>query len=316
MTSDPASEGLATHLGHNTYLIDAQIGGQPRTTGCYVIMGDKPALIETGPSTSAPRLQAALDLLGVGPDELATIVVTHIHLDHAGAVGDLAKAFPAAQVLVHPRGARHLIDPTRLMNSAERVYGPTLDRLFGRLVPTPNERVTAVEDGHRLQIGNDRTVLLRHAPGHALHHLVLLDEATGDLYTGDAAGMFVPETATHKPTTPPPEFDFAETMRSIGLFRSMRPTRLLFTHYGPGLSAEDDLEAAEAEIRFWLDQVRAARAQGATPQQLLALVGQATDRRYRTLTESPYHQKWEALSSTQANVDGIVRWLETTEGRQ
>ena len=133
--------------------IDTLLGGWQRVTAGYLIEGPAPVLIETGSQTSVPVLLAALGQIGVGPAELAGVAVTHIHLDHAGGVGDVARAFPAATVYVHEKGARHLADPTRLIDSAARVYGPLLDSLYGRLDPTPAERLHVLEDGEEIEVG-------------------------------------------------------------------------------------------------------------------------------------------------------------------
>src|SRR5438270_12744019 len=133
-------------LGSDVYMIDTAMSGYSGITAAYAILGSRPCLVETGTATSAPVVREALAGLGVGADDLATIVVTHIHLDHAGGVGDLAAAFPSAEVVVHERGARHLVSPERLLASARRVYGDVMDTMFGELLPTPVERVRALGD--------------------------------------------------------------------------------------------------------------------------------------------------------------------------
>src|SRR6267154_131639 len=142
-----------TGLGHDVYEIDTRMAGYQGITAGYLILGERPCLVETGTAPSAPVVRDALAGLGIGPGDLATIVVTHIHLDHAGGAGDIAAMFPEAQIVVHQRGARHLADPSRLMDSARRVYGPALDALFGELAPTPAERIRAVEDRGSIDLG-------------------------------------------------------------------------------------------------------------------------------------------------------------------
>ena len=132
-----------TPLGHEVFQIDTRMAGYDGITAGYLIRGDRPCLVETGTAPSVPVVRDALASLGVGPADLATVVVTHIHLDHAGGAGDIAKMFPQAEIVVHERGARHLVDPGRLMDSARRVYGPELDELFGTLAPTPAGSVTS-----------------------------------------------------------------------------------------------------------------------------------------------------------------------------
>src|SRR5581483_871958 len=135
-----------TDLGHDVFQIDTRMAGYPGITAGYLIRSDRPCLVETGTAPSAPVVRDALAQLGVGAADLATVVVTHIHLDHAGGAGDIAAMFPAARIVVHQRGARHLADPSKLMASARLVYGDALDRLFGVLAPVPAGRIVALED--------------------------------------------------------------------------------------------------------------------------------------------------------------------------
>ena len=184
-----------TDLGNDVFMIDTRMGGYQGITASYLIRGSKPCLIETGTARSAPIVMAQLAALGIAPENLATIVVTHIHLDHAGGVGDLARLFPRAQVAVHEKGARHLADPAKLVASAHRVFGEVMDRLFGDLLPTPVDRISVLGDTGLIDLGDGRSLTTFHNPGHASHHVGLVDSLTGDLYTGDAAGVYIPETA-------------------------------------------------------------------------------------------------------------------------
>src|SRR5215472_15188681 len=190
MNDDAATSvdpGVITPLGHDVYQIDTQMAGYAGITAGYLIKSDRPCLVETGTASSAPVVTAALAALGVGPADLATVVVTHIHLDHAGGVGDIAATFGAAEVVVHEHGAWHLADPSRLMASARRIYGDELDDLFGELAPTPAERIGVVD------LGGGRKLDSHYSPGHAKHHIGLIDSVSGDLYVGDAAGLYMPE---------------------------------------------------------------------------------------------------------------------------
>src|SRR5207244_5890447 len=137
-----------------------------RVTAGYLIVGPDPVLVETGSQSSVDALLDALRELNVDAADLAGIAVTHIHLDHAGGVGDVAKAFPQATVYVHEKGARHMVDPTRLIDSAAQVYGPLLDDLYGRLEPTPKERLRILHDGEQISIGPKRTLTTVDSPGH------------------------------------------------------------------------------------------------------------------------------------------------------
>ena len=191
-------------LGHEVFEIDTRMAGHEKITAGYLIRTERPCLVETGTAPSARVVRDALAGLGIGPSDLATVVVTHIHLDHAGGAGDIAAMFPEAEIVVHQRGARHLADPSRLMDSARRVYGPALDALFGELAPTPAERIRAVEERGSIDLGGGRRLDSHYSPGHAKHHVGLIDSVSGDLYVGDAAGVFMEETKDLRPATPPP----------------------------------------------------------------------------------------------------------------
>jgi glyoxylase-like metal-dependent hydrolase (beta-lactamase superfamily II) len=169
--------------------VDTRPSGMEEVTAGYLITGSAPVLVETGSQSSAPTVLAALEDLGLGPHDLAGLAVTHIHLDHAGGVGDLARAFPNATVYVHEKGARHLADPTRLIASAAQVYGDLLDSFYGRLDPTPADRIHVLGDGEEIEVGPGRTLTAVDSPGHAKHHLALHDSDTGILFAGDAVGM-------------------------------------------------------------------------------------------------------------------------------
>src|SRR5215831_4208859 len=218
-----------TDLGNDVFQIDTRMAGYEGITAGYLIRGSRPCLVETGTAPSAPLVRDALAALGVEGADLATVVVTHIHLDHAGGVGDIAAMYPAANVVVHQKGARHLADPSRLMASARMVYGDALDVLFGRLAPVPADRIRSLDDVGTVDLGGGRRLDSHYSPGHAKHHVGLIDSASGDLYVGDAAGVYLPDTGDLRPATPPPDFDLSVALQSLRAFAALRPERLLFS---------------------------------------------------------------------------------------
>jgi glyoxylase-like metal-dependent hydrolase (beta-lactamase superfamily II) len=309
-------ESAVTDLGSGVYTIDTRMSGYSGITAGYLILADRPCLVETGTARSAPVVQEALASLGVGPADLATVVVTHIHLDHAGGVGDVARMFPAAEVVVHERGARHLVEPERLMVSARRVFGSLIDDVFGPLLPTDAERVQALGERGAVDLGGGRTLDSYYSPGHAQHHVGLVDSATGDLYVGDAAGIYIPETADLRPATPPPDFDLEVACASLRRFRELRPTRLLFSHYGPVRDVDATLDRSEEELRLWVELVRDARSQELDLDHAVAMVTERTRERYAAyLAAGGVAEKFETLNSTASNIVGINRWLDRVEGR-
>jgi glyoxylase-like metal-dependent hydrolase (beta-lactamase superfamily II) len=305
---------LIETLGDDVFHIDTRMGGYEGITSGYLIRGSRPCLVETGTARSADLVVRALAELGVGADDLATIVVTHIHLDHAGGVGDIAIAFPNAQVVVHERGARHLADPSKLMASAHRVFGDDMDRLFGDLLPVPAERLVTIGEVGSIDLGDGRRLEAFHNPGHASHHVGLLDSQTGDLYTGDAAGVYVPETADVRPATPPPDFDLALTLTSLSRMKDVQANRLLFSHFGPVTDVETTLERSEEELRYWVEVVEAVHAVEPDLDHAIAMVREKDRERHPDFyADADRVLKFDELSGVGANVHGIVRWLDNRD---
>jgi glyoxylase-like metal-dependent hydrolase (beta-lactamase superfamily II) len=298
-------------LGDDVFLIDTRMGGYTGITSSYLIRSSRPCLVETGTARSAAGVIASLSELGVGPADLATIVVTHIHLDHAGGVGDLAAAFPNAHIVVHERGARHLNDPTRLVASARRVFGDDMDRLFGELRAVPVERIVSVGEAGIIDLGDNRRLDAFHSPGHASHHVGLLDSGTGDLYTGDAAGIYVPEIADVRPSTPPPDFDLDLTLSTLRRMRAAGAARLLFSHFGPVSAVDDALERSEVELRYWVEDVAAAHEEAPSLEHAIAMVHtRDRERNADFYADDERVLKFEELSSVATSVKGVVHWLD------
>lgn len=301
-------------LGDDVFHIDTRMGGYAGITSGYLIRSGRPCLVETGTARSADLVVRALGELGVQAADLATIVVTHIHLDHAGGVGDLARAFPNATVVVHEKGARHLVDPAKLMASAHRVFGADMERLFGDLIPVPAERLATLAEVGTIDLGDGRRLDAFHNPGHASHHVGLLDTQTGDLYTGDAAGVYVPETADVRPATPPPDFDLDLTMASLQRMRDAGANRLLFSHFGPVIDVSDTLDRSEEELRYWVEVVAAVYEVEPNIDHAIAMVREKDRERHPVFYEDEDRVlKFDELSGVGANVHGIVRWLDTRD---
>jgi glyoxylase-like metal-dependent hydrolase (beta-lactamase superfamily II) len=215
--------------------------------------------------------------------------------------------------VVHERGARHLADPARLMDSARRVYGDALDRLFGRMAPTPAGRIRAVETHGSIDLGGGRRLDSHYSPGHARHHVGLIDSVSGDLYVGDAAGVYIPDTGDLRPATPPPDFDLATALESLRTFAALGPARLLFSHYGPVNDVPGTLARSAEELNVWVAETRRARDAGLDLDHAIARVRDRTRERYAVLGEGGDPElaaKFERLSGAGANVAGIMHWLE------
>jgi glyoxylase-like metal-dependent hydrolase (beta-lactamase superfamily II) len=305
-----------TELGHEVFQIDTRMAGYEGITAGYLIRGERPCLVETGTAPSAPVVRDALARLGIGAGDLATVVVTHIHLDHAGGAGDIAVMFPTAQIVVHQRGARHLADPSKLMASARQVYGDALDRFFGVLAPVPADRIVALEDTGTVDLGGGRRLDSHYSPGHAKHHVGLIDSDSGDLYTGDAAGVYIADTGDLRPATPPPDFDLETALASLRKFAALQPSRLLFSHFGPVTAVTQTLDRSEEEIKVWVEETRQARAAGLDLDHAVAMVRDRTMARYLALradADPALAVRFERVSGAASNVSGIMYWLDKAE---
>lgn len=222
----------AEQVAGGTWLVDLGFQGVPGTIGAFLLAGDgELALVETGPTTTIEALRAGVAETGHSLEDVSRLIVTHIHLDHAGAAGALMREFPQMRLSVHAVGAPFLIDPERLVGSSTRVFGDQMDRLWGEVVPVDAERVDPVEDGDVIHVAG-RDLLIRHAPGHAGSHVVVLDQSTGVLFTGDAASARLKGTSYVCPTLVPPEVDVALWSETIDMMRGVGASKLALTHSG------------------------------------------------------------------------------------
>jgi glyoxylase-like metal-dependent hydrolase (beta-lactamase superfamily II) len=301
---------MGSYIGPGVWEIDTLLGGWTRITAGYLIEGPAPVLVETGSQTSVPALLAALDEHGVAPDSLAGVAVTHIHLDHAGGVGDVAGAFPRATVYVHEKGAPHLVDPERLVSSASRVYGDLLDSLYGRLEATPADRIRVLADGETVDIGAGRTLTTVDSPGHAKHHLALHDSESGILFAGDAVGVRLPDSGVLRPSTPPADFNLDQAVTSLQKFRDRSPAGVALAHYGLLPRPMEMLEEAEAILRRWAEVAERAWRAGAD----IATALEGAFSAELDGVDPEHRRKLETLNGIHSNAAGLHRWLETTRG--
>lgn len=227
----------STPLTHGITLLDT-LQERPGMAACYLIERDgELAFVEAGTSPGVPRLLAWLEAQGLAREQVRYVIPTHVHLDHAGGVGTLMAALPEATLVVHPRGARHLIDPTQLIAGATAVYGETFMRdTYGEIQPVPAERVQSAPDGTVLPLGRSRLTVVD-APGHARHHLCLYDPASEGLFTGDVFGLSYREFDSEQgpflfPTTTPVQFEPEAWQDTLDRLVALAPKRLYLTHFG------------------------------------------------------------------------------------
>jgi glyoxylase-like metal-dependent hydrolase (beta-lactamase superfamily II) len=217
-------------------VIDVMHLGRPHVIGCWQVDG---MLVDPGPESSLATLLEA-----IGGERPEALLLTHIHLDHAAATGALVRRWPDLEVFVHERGAPHLIDPSKLLASAERLYGDRMEMLWGEIVPVPEANVRALaggEDVHGMRVA--------YTPGHASHHVCYLHEASGTAFVGDVAAVRIPPSGLVVPPTPPPDIDVEGWIESIELVESWRPERLALTHFG-------SVDEPTAHLRHVRDRLR------------------------------------------------------------
>jgi glyoxylase-like metal-dependent hydrolase (beta-lactamase superfamily II) len=234
--------------------LDLRHLGHERVIGCYLLETDDGlALQDCGPATCVPELKARLAERGLELRDLRHLLLSHIHLDHAGAAGVLVREHPELQVHVSEVGEPHLVDPERLERSTRRLYGDDFERLWGELAPVPPENVHAVAE---------RVLGLEcfPTPGHAWHHVCYLD-ADGRLYAGDAAGVRIQPSAFVLPPTPPPELDLEAWEHTLDEIEARRPKRLALIHFGVTEGVERHLRDLRAHLREWAERVRAGAAE-------------------------------------------------------
>lgn len=241
-------------LNDRIQLIDGFDLGLEQRTGSYVIMEQQLTIIETGPSPSVEHVKQGLKELGISLDEVRYIIVTHIHLDHAGGAGLLLQDCPNATLIVHPKGARHLANPSRLIAGARAVYGDKFDDLFNPIVPVPEHRIAIKTEGDRLQIGPDCSLEFWDTPGHAKHHFGILDPVSNGFFVGDTAGIRYAQLIEdgidfYLPSTSPNQFDPEAMKASIERMESQQLDVLYFGHYGAAMNPQ----AALRQVLEWLE---------------------------------------------------------------
>lgn len=292
--------------GHGIYTIDAHYV-VPRLASIHLIVGSngEAALFDTGTNLSWPYVEGALAHLGIAPEQVRYVIPSHVHLDHAGGAGLLIERLPQAQLVVHPRGARHMINPSVLMAATVAVYGEEkVRRLYGDITPAPAGRVTEAADGMVLRLG-ERELILLDTPGHARHHVCLRDTQTGGIFTGDMFGLSyrqldVDGRPSIIPTTTPTQFDPEAMRASIRRLLDFRPPALYLTHFGRITEVERLGDDLLRQLAVHLDVALAARDVPA-------------DARHRRICDGlTAHFLAEATrQGWTMPVPALLRWLET-----
>jgi glyoxylase-like metal-dependent hydrolase (beta-lactamase superfamily II) len=301
-----------TQIAPGVLMIDTQLGGRKGLTSAYLIGGSQPALIDPGPETSASLLIGELHNQGIGPDDLAWIVLTHIHLDHCGGTGALAAAFPRAQVVVHERGARHIAEPARLVAASHEVYGATAP-LYGGLTATAAGRIVVAPDGHRVPVGDADYLEMIATPGHARHHMSVWHVTSGVLVIGDAAGTQLPGSGLY-PNVPPSDVDIAAGRHSLTRVGEREPEIITLSHFGPTPNARNTLaEADDALDRLGHAALEGYRAGGRSG------IAAAIDRDIpidQAIGNPEVLATWRWLAWDENNISGLEIWAQRQSAEQ
>ena len=304
---------------HGIAAIDAEYLYPGHAAAHLIVDQGRAAFVDVGTNDSVRYLLAALEELGIGREAVDYLLLTHVHLDHAGGAGTLMRALPNARAVLHPRGAPHMIDPSRLIAGSKAVYGEErFTRLYGELVAIPRERVHVVADGERLALGG-RTLELIHVPGHALHHYAVVDAAHASIFSGDTFGISyraldTPRGAFITPSTVPTQFNPGQHLESIDRMLSYRPESVYLMHFSRvtgvprlGELLKDQIrELSEIARRHARASDRSARIRA----DMLALWIALARREGSTLTDA---QLQSALAGDlELNTQGLIAWLDRT----
>jgi glyoxylase-like metal-dependent hydrolase (beta-lactamase superfamily II) len=303
VTRPPAPRDLG-----GMFLLDTGHAGLPGTVGVYLLPleGGTFAFVETGPGSTVPEVEAEIGRAGFELSGLSHILVTHIHLDHAGAAGELARR-SGARVHVHHLGAPHLADPGRLWSSARRIYGDRMESLWGRMEPVPREQLRPLFDGDRVRLAW-RTVEAIETPGHASHHIAfLMDDHS--MLTGDAAGVRFPPADLIRPALPPPETDLEAWEASIAKMRSCVPERLLLTHFGEVGDADEHLARLPERNRLWAEEIRRGVRAGEGQPELAARIAALAEREFEAEgIDEETRIRYRATSDAAMTAMGLERY--------
>lgn len=283
--------------------------GEEELVGSYIFAGkDELAVIDPGPGSTAPVLLERLREAGFDPKDVTHLLLTHIHLDHAGGVGLLLRSMPQAKIYVYSKGAPHLIDPTRFLASATRIYGGHMYELWGDVVPVPEDRIQTIDGGDVLNVAG-RRLEVHYTPGHASHHVIFFDVHTGELFAGDVAGVRLQNINYVRPPTPPPDLDIEAWSNSIDKLKQLRPDVLYLAHYGPATNAIQHLEHLREKLFSWGNIVLKAMREGKNEAEITQILTSATaPDLLRSSGDERSLPRYDLMSGYQMSTQGFIRY--------
>jgi glyoxylase-like metal-dependent hydrolase (beta-lactamase superfamily II) len=295
-------------LGNNLFLVDLQTGGFQNLIASYILKGKQIIIVETGPTSSIPNLLAGLKEINVKAEEVAYVVISHVHIDNSGGAGTLLKSLPNANVIVHRSGARHLVDPQKLWSQSQLFLGNVAE-LFGAPESVPEDRIIAASDSLEINVGNEVKLRIVETLGHASHHLSYYSPLNEAVFPGDAAGIYLSQFDAVVPTTPPP-FCLDIALASLAKLEALEPKALCYTHFGEAYNAVERLQDHAIQLKLWTsiieDDVKKHRNLDAIGERVLA-----EDRRTRGiigfLKSHPIYSKIVVENSVQGFVEAATK---------
>ena len=288
---------------------DLEFLEQPNTIATAILSAKGAvALVDPGPSTCLASLERTLQTQGMTLGDVSAILLTHIHLDHAGATGTIVARHPHIQVFVHERGAGHLVDPAKLIDSASRYFGPVnMARFWGDIVPVPQDRLRLLQGGERIEAGG-RSFEVLYTPGHAHHHVSYLDRSSGIAFVGDVAAMRIKDGAVVPPTVPP-DFDLDLWIDSIERVGALRPDTIFLTHFGPVADVQPHLQAAVENLRWAVSLVQESFGVDATDAERSETFGKRLRQDLLRATDAGLVPAYEPTAPLETLWFGIARYL-------
>jgi len=262
-------------VAKNIYMIDNRLFSIPAWGSVYVINEEKKALVECGPTTSVRFVLEGIRELNINPEDISYVIITHVHLDHAGGAGVLARHMPQAQVVVHHKGARHLIDPARLIAGAIEARGSEVMVMHGEVLPIEMHQVQAVNEGDTISLSGQQTLRFIDAPGHAPHQLCIYETRNGGLFTGDAVGAYIAEHDIIMPFHPPPQFDLQICLGTLQKLERFSARRIYYSHFGTSDRVKEHIDQARKKLMVWDDIVKKSIKEGVFTDTRARLIDQA-----------------------------------------
>ncbi len=298
-----------TPLNSVTWQISLPFLGEEGIIGSYLLAGgNELAIIDPGPGSMIEPLLDAIRQAGFQPEDVTHLLATHVHLDHAGSVGSLVKHMPKAKVYAHSKGVPHLLDTTKVVASATRIYGDRMQQLWGEIESTPADRLQTLEEGDVLNVAG-RRLEVHYTPGHAVHHVIFFDASSGDLFAGDTAGVRLQEVDYVRPPTPPPDIDIEAWLNSMDTIKMLRPDVLYLGHFGPTRDVTRHLERLRNQLIRWGNYVLDAMRNGKEEREILKLLIQQTEPELLHITNDLNAvQRYEIATNYAMTVQGYMRY--------